>query len=166
MANSSIVGFLDLNGYMIGEKLYVRELALLRPQIWEKPIIYHFEHRYPELTPTDVKSGEYCYFNVHGLSLYPSKDEMVEHRMPEKVVREFYDNRRFPDSKIIIKGGHHKVNFLKELDIPFINAETFNCPRLDLLPAGNCSDCGCHQYVAEKCAAVKTYKLRHWWRSN
>ena len=124
----------------------------------------HFElpRTYASLTPKEKKTADYVRNYVHALPFdaRPQK-HAVELELLKYVVQSLYDNHRTAHLWVVaFKGGHVEKDLLRELKIPFVNLEDYNCPKVkDLLTEGfrPILDCGHHLHSHTHCPRVECY---------
>lgn len=125
----------DFDGFQLRNRPFMpREVGYV-PMEDEEPGHYSFDlSASVELRDEkDRKSVWYCRKFLHGLPLYPRRNEMC--RAPEfldDLLQQLYEEHKTEDKDLVAyKGGVCEKVKLEQLGIPSVNLEDFGCPKFD-----------------------------------
>ncbi|KYN26858.1 hypothetical protein ALC57_03759 [Trachymyrmex cornetzi] len=157
--------FVDLQGFIVGKKFIVKEVAVLR----KGAILSHYIFTCPMPWSFLTKSEQYCASWLsayhHGLQW---EDGMIPYNMVKRLitmavigVEESDDN-----NALIYVKGHEKREWLAEiLDSNNLTIETLDTDYKDIdslhnLDVNNTMRCGKH---VKNCALQNVFKIHNWW---
>ena len=155
---------LDLEGYFVQKKVYVRELGWTT---WQGHVgAHHYQQpfRWKTLSPADRLTAQYVFHRIHGL---PFEDDAHEKARPLENLKgdvlELYAQARTTERFVVgCKGGHVEKDLLRDLDLPAFNLEHYGCPKFEKLNTlSNVQDCGHHRFK-NHCAMVESQAFWQW----
>ena len=155
---------LDLEGYFVQKKFYVRELGWTT---WEGHFgAQHYQQpfRWKALSQMDRLTAKYVYHRIHGLPFEDDPQEKARHlENLKRDVLELYAQARTTERFLVgYKGGHVEKDLLQELDLPAINLEHYGCPKFEKLNTISIiKDCGHHRFK-KHCAMVESHAFWQW----
>lgn len=132
-----------------------------------------FEPRmaFKDLGSWNKRSYKHVYRNIHGLSYRPHKEEQVELNPSftvRRLWREFKSDHR---DRVAFKGGFYEKVELMRWKIPYLDLETWGCPKFDLLkewiPAEEELNpgCGFHKDPSfHHCAMIECQAFMRWYK--
>ena len=92
-----------------------------------------------ELDAKQIRQVQYVHRRIHGLQFTPSSFENVKAQEFLKIdVQNLYNTYKSERRDLVAyKGGHIEKDLLKSLNVPFVNLEDFDCPKVrDLIHMG------------------------------
>ena len=120
-------------------KFYCRELGAPDYLGGYHSYFYEMPMRYNDLLPTQLKQVMYVLRRIHG---WPFTASFHENAKPQDQLKDDMLNLhsifKTPErSAVAYKGGHIERDLLKDLDIPSVNLEVHDCPKvIDLMHRG------------------------------
>ena len=162
---------IDLDGFFVQNRFLVRELGWCRADLTQVGT-YHYTHSIPycTLTPKEKQTVAYVRKHLLGMAFRPNKHERAcgvfpQRDVPDHIVS-IWERCQTPEARTIaFKGGQYEKHYLRALDIPFINLETYGCPKFDTI----CSHpftCGWHQPGPQTCHCSRSecYTFMQWYK--
>ena len=158
---------IDLDGFMVSKQFMARELGWSTIRGVAKSIHFELPLPYACLSPQNKKTVNYVRDHVHALPFDSRPEEYaVDLELLNHVVQSLYKNHRVDHRSVVaFKGGHVEQDLLKQLGIPFVDLEKYDCPKVkDLLVHGfqPIEDCGQHLHSHTHCPKVESQLFWQW----
>ena len=165
---NTIVGILDMDGYVVNKKFYCRELEMLDVNK-DTGTSWHFNTGliWQDLSLKDQKCCTYVCRQIVKLEFNDYRALQLTH-LPE-IVKGFYNELKIAE-RSTYKGGHFEKELLQKLHIPAVNLETFGCPRADHIFNNMIwiETCGRHfgKNAHRHCPKTEVEAYGHWLKEN
>jgi hypothetical protein len=175
-ATTTVTIFVDLQGFLVGERFIAKEVAVLRNETRE--LTHHVfcaPMEWDLLTSAEKAKASSQIANHHGLRW---EDGDVDYRLAKTIIRravcdnltsEIWQRGETPDARIYVQGIERK-RWLEDLlgyaicdidaTIETIDVEYGEIGQLECLRVDRAFRCGRHQRC---CALENVMKLRNWW---
>ena len=132
---SSVVGIVDVDGFMINKVFYCKELGMIKVgDAVGRSFFFDLVIQWRELSEKDKKSCRYVMGHIHKLPFdVPYGVRARKLSALGSIVREFYrEIKRDANSILAYKGGQCERELLTGLGIPSFNLENIGCPKAEV----------------------------------
>lgn len=160
---------LDIEAYILnkGNQTIVRELGWCDMDRRSDSIHFQSPVSFSSLSEADKRTANYVIFNIHSLPFHARPEEnAVDQNLLDFVMKTVYKTLSSLERDVVAyKGGTLEKQLLSRLNIPYVNLEEFNCPKVNQLLFDGFEplfDCACHIYSHCHCPRVETRLFYQW----
>lgn len=167
MSLANICVIIDAECFYIQGHQRIRELGF-SSLTQERNGSYRFDlsQYVQKMNNKEWKTANYCKKRIHGLTIQPLAGErycMNEKEIDSIIINLYKKNYTDKQYLVAFKGGHIENDKLDKLKIPFINLESFGCPKYKELPTPAIYDCGYHIPIPNvQCPIKKSFAFKTW----
>ena len=133
---NDVVGIIDMDGFMINEQFYCKELGIIKlGDASARSFFFDICVQWDELSVKDKKMCQYTIRKIHKLPFGVPRGVNAKNLSAlEGIVVDAYTEMRHDGRAFLAyKGGHYERDLLAKLGIPAANLKNFHCPKAEVL---------------------------------